>query len=503
VPVSFRLQNGIRGRYVRLEEALVEFRILGPLEVSGAGGEIQLGARKQRGLLALLLLHANEVVPIGRLIDLLWDEDPPVDPAKALQVQVSRLRRALGSEDVLHTRPGGYLLRVDPQGLDVARFEEHAATGRALLSAGDVAGARRALANALELWRGAPLADFASETFAQPEIGRLEELYVAAIEDRIEADLMLGAHAQIVGELEALVARHPLRDRVRGQLMLALYRCGRQAEALQTYRDGRRALVDELGIEPGKPLQELEQAILRQDAALDLTARVVPDLPRPGRRAAGIFVGRDRELEELSGALEDAAAGRGRLFLISGGSGIGKTRLADELASRAKDAKVRVLWGRCSKRGGAPPYWPWTQALQSLGADLPKLDAPVDDGDRFRQFVEVAAALKQASAQQPLLIVLDDLQHGDGLSLLLFEFLAGEIAVMHVAIVGTYVDSPDAPPELAAFADHAAHHRVRLGPLGVDDVARFLELTGAAHLDAGEVHAETGGNPRLVWQRVR
>jgi DNA-binding SARP family transcriptional activator len=481
----------------------VEFRILGPLEVAGAGGEIQLGARKQRALLALLLLHANEVVPTGRLIDLLWADDLPADAAKALQVQVSRLRRALGSEDVLHTRPGGYLLRIDPQSLDVARFEEHAATGRALLAAGDVAGARRALADALELWRGAPLADLASEPFAQPEIGRLEELHVSAIEDRIEADLMLGAHARIVGELESLVARHQLRDRPRGQLMLALYRCGRQAEALQVYREGRRALVDELGIEPGRPLQELEQAILRQDATLDLAVQAPADLPRPGRRAAGIFVGRDPELDELSTALEDAAAGRGRLFLISGDSGLGKTRLADELASRAKDASARVLWGRCSKRGGAPPYWPWTQALQSLDEDVPKLDQSADEGDRFRQFVEVAAVLKHASSQQPLLVVLDDLHCGDEWSLLLLEFLAGEVAEMHVAIVGTYVDSADAPPELAVFADHTAHHRLRLSPLGVEDVARFLQLTGAAHLDAGAVHAETGGNPRLVWQRVR
>ena len=144
--------------------------------------------------------------------------------------------------------------------------------------------------------------------------------------------------------------------------MLALYRCGRQAEALGAYRDARRALVDELGIEPGKRLQELEQAILRQDASLDLAPAPAATLPRPGRRAAGIIVGRDRELEELSAALEDASAGRGRLFLISGESGVGKTRLADELASRAKESGARILWGRCSKRGGAPAYWPWTQA---------------------------------------------------------------------------------------------------------------------------------------------
>ena len=282
--------------------------------------------------------------------------------------------------------------------------------------------------------------------------------------------------------------------------MLALYRCGRQAEALQAYRDARRALVDELGIEPGKALQELEQAILRQDAALDLLASAGA---RPGRRAAGIFVGRERELAELSSALEDAAAGRGRLFLVSGESGVGKTRLADELASGGKESGARVLWGRCSKQGGAPPYWPWTQALRPLGGDVPALDPAAAESERFGLFVAVASSLQRAAALQPLLVVLDDLHRADELSLLLLEFLAGELAEMHVAVVGTYVESPDAPAELAALVDHSAHHHLRLGPLGADDVARFLELAGAAHEDAVAVHAETGGNPRLVWQRVR
>ena len=356
----------------------------------------------------------------------------------------------------------------------------------------------------MELWRGTPLADLASEPFAGPAVSRLEELYLVTIEDRIEADLLLGAHAQLVGELEALVARHPLRERLRRQWMLALYRCGRQAEALQAYRDARRALVDELGIEPGKQLQELEQAILRQDAALDVAVPADPAAaPRPGRRAAGILVGRDRELEELSAALDDAVAGRGRLFLVSGDSGVGKTRLVDELASRAKDLGAGVLWGRCSKRPGAPPYWPWTGALEPLGDEVPKLDAATGDSERFRLFAEIAAALQKSAAERPLLVVLDDLHRADEQSLLLLEFLAGEIAKMHVAIVATYVESADEPPELVALADHTAHHRLRLAPLEAEDVARFLELTGAGELDASAVHAETGGNPRLVWQRVR
>ena len=295
------------------------------------------------------------------------------------------------------------------------------------------------------------------------------------------------------------MARYPLRERLRSQLMLALYRAGRQADALAAYREGRRALVDELGIEPGRQLQELEQSILRQDASLDVP---VSAGTRPGRRAAGVFVGRERELAELAPALEDATAGRGRLFLVSGESGVGKTRLADELASQAKDAGARVLWGRCSKRAGAPPYWPWTQALQPLD-DVPELDPALGDEERFGLFVDLAAQLRQASSGQPVLLVFDDLQHGDDLSLLLLEFVAGELAVMHVAIVATYAESPGMPDTLAALADHSAHHRLRLQPLGVDDVARFLELTDAADMDAAALHAETGGNPRLVWQRVR
>jgi AAA ATPase domain/Bacterial transcriptional activator domain len=223
--------------------------------------------------------------------------------------------------------------------------------------------------------------------------------------------------------------------------MLALYRSGRQAEALQAYRDARAALVEELGIDPGRKLQELEQAILRQDPSLEVRTQSA----RPGRRAAGSFVGRDREIEELSAALDDAAAGRRRLFLVSGESGLGKSRLADEVASRAKDAGLRVLWGRGARDEGAPPYWLWAQALRLLTAELPELDATKRGDARFRLFVDVASALRAASRAQPLFLVLDDLHDADEPSLLLLDFLAGELAEMHVAIVGTYVDDETTP----------------------------------------------------------
>jgi DNA-binding SARP family transcriptional activator len=249
----------------------MEFRILGPLEVWGDGGEVSLGGRKPRALLAVLLLRPNEVIPAERLIDELWGEDSPEHAADALRVNVSRLRKAL-PHDVLATRTPGYLLRVGPDELDLRRFEQLVDEGRNLLGRGLAADASRRLHDALALWRGPPLADFAYESFAQPAIARLEEIRLAAVELRIVADLALGRHDELVAELEALVAEYPLREHLRMALMTALYRSGRQAEALDAYQGARRALLEELGIEPSAALHELERAILRQDKSLDLDA---------------------------------------------------------------------------------------------------------------------------------------------------------------------------------------------------------------------------------------
>jgi DNA-binding SARP family transcriptional activator len=249
----------------------MEFRILGPLEVWDGGGEVSLGGPKPRALLAGLLLHPNEVVPTDRLIDELWGEDTPERATAALRVNVSRLRKAL-PQDVLTTRSPGYVIRVEPDELDLHRFERLVDEGRDLLARGLAAEASERLRDALSLWRGPALADFAYDSFAQAAIARLEEIRVAAIELRIDADLVLGRHHELVGELEALVAEQPLREGLRRNLMTALYRSGRQAEALGAYQHARRALVDELGIDPSPTLQELEQAILRQDPSLDVEA---------------------------------------------------------------------------------------------------------------------------------------------------------------------------------------------------------------------------------------
>ena len=259
----------------------MEFRILGPLEVWDGGAEVSLGGPKPRALLAVLLLHPNEVVSVDRLIDELWGEDSPGDAAAALRVNVSRLRKTL-PQDVLTTRSPGYVIRVEPDELDLHHFERLVEDGRGLLERGLAAEASKRLRDALSLWRGPALADFAYESFAHAAIARLEEIRLSAVELRIDADLALGRPDELVGELEALVAEHPLRERLRRCLMTSLYRSGRQAEALDAYQDARRTLAVELGIDPSPALQELERAILRQDPSLD----VEPTAAAGGRDAA-------------------------------------------------------------------------------------------------------------------------------------------------------------------------------------------------------------------------
>src|SRR5919109_5157629 len=275
----------------------MDFRLLGPLELWDGRREIEVAGAKRRALLAILILHRNEVIPRDRLVDLLWGERPPPSAFHSLEVQVSKLRALVSCDGSrLQTRPPGYVLRLEPGELDLERFERLAEDGRAALEQGDPERADRVLREALSEVRGPALAEFAFEPFAQAPMAELAELRMAVLEDRVDADLALGRHDKLVGELEALVAAEPLRERLRGQLMLALYRCGRQAEALQAYRDARRVLVDELGIEPTRELRDLGRAILRQDETLNPARTVAPPhaadggaperaLPRPARGA--------------------------------------------------------------------------------------------------------------------------------------------------------------------------------------------------------------------------
>src|ERR687888_489974 len=275
----------------------MQFRLLGPLTVSVDGEPLALTGQKPRALLAALLLETNRVVSRDRLIDAVWGEEPPDTARNTLQVYVSQLRKLL-PDGVLETASHGYKLVVDREAVDLFEFVRLSEEGRNAVTAGDAAGAGETLRRALQLWDGATPADL-----PEAEMARLEELRAAALEDRIDAELALGRHGQVVPELERLVNEHPLRERFRGQLMLALYRCGRQADALAVYQRTRRTLVDELGIEPSASLRKLEQAILAQDASLAALAEL-------------------------------ARAGGTRLVTLTGTGGIGKTRLALELVRR-------------------------------------------------------------------------------------------------------------------------------------------------------------------------
>jgi WD40 repeat protein/DNA-binding SARP family transcriptional activator len=314
----------------------VTVHLLGPLEVWSDGRPVRLSGTRQRALLALLALHADEVVTSERLVEMLFGLDAAASAVNAVQVAVSRLRRLLGNDSV-ETRPGGYLLHLTPGGLDIARFEHELAEGRRLLESGKPVEAAGELRAALELFRGAPLSDLASFEFAQVEIRRLEELKVAALMERIDADLAVGRSAELVAELEALVREQPLQERLCGQLMLALYRCGRQADALDVYRRARDFLHDELGLEPSRGLQELQLAILRHDEALDpqpsavtQAAVVVSDpvvCPFKGLAPftaadAAFFSGRERLVDELLARLVTST-----FVGLVGPSGSGKSSL--------------------------------------------------------------------------------------------------------------------------------------------------------------------------------
>jgi DNA-binding SARP family transcriptional activator len=324
------------------EGPMLEFRILGPVQAVRDGRELELGGPKPRALLALLLVAPGRVIPAERLAEELWGGRPPAEAAGTLRSYVSRLRTVLGLEAVLLARGGGYALAAEPELLDAARFERLAQAGRQALEGGAAAAAADRFAEALGLWRGRALADVAEVEPLAREAARLEELRLLAVEGRVEADLALGRAAEVTGELEGLVGEHPVRERLWRLLVLALYRAGRQADALAAYRRARDMLAAELGIEPGAELRALEQQVLRQE---------VPTVAPPSRHnlpsLLTSFLGREEELTALEGLVGEA-----RLVTLTGPGGAGKTRLALEFATGVMDRSVMACgWP-------AWPVWP-------------------------------------------------------------------------------------------------------------------------------------------------
>ncbi len=306
----------------------MEVRVLGTLEVVGDDGPVSLRASKQRRLLAALVIHRGETCSADALIDAVWGETPPSSARKLLHIYVSQLRRALPAGGRIVTHGSGYALDLDPASLDATRFERLLAEGRAALGQDNSELAASLLGQALALWRGPAYADFTYEDFANGEVERLEELRLVALEERIAAQLQLGRHADLLGELRSLAAAHPQRERLQGQAMLTLYLCERQTEALELYAAARTRLHDELGLEPGTELRELQRRILKHDPGLALptrTAEPLLALPSP----PNALLGRERELEELRTMLTRTDV---RLLVLAGAGGSGKTRLALELA---------------------------------------------------------------------------------------------------------------------------------------------------------------------------
>ena len=536
----------------------LRFGVLGPLEVVRPDGPVDLGAPKHRALLGILLLTPGRVVSVDRLVDGLWHGAPPASATTTLQAYVSHLRRALEPERaagtaaaVLVTRPPGYLLDIADEQVDGRRFELLVRDAEAATAARRVRQATELLTEALGLFRGQPFADFAFDEWATREAARLAELQLTAQEQLLDLELQRGRHAAVIGDVERLVKEHPTRERLRELLMLALYRSGRQAEALRAYQDAREVLVEELGIDPGPGLRALEDRILAQDPGLDwqpldgdepepvgseragpLGPPATVTVANPGAVAPGIpavalpsvagFVGRGVERARLVGLVHSAAAGGLRLALVSGEPGIGKTRLCEELADAGRAQGSVVVWARGYEGDGAPAFWPWVQVLRVLATELapdllvetlgseaadiarvvPEYSrfAGSDDGAaldaeaaRFRFFDAVTSFLRRVSAHRTLLLVLDDLHWADQSSLRLLEFCLTALQDVPAVFVGTYRDSEARQPPLAAtlatLARQPGLERVALRGLSVGEVTDYIAGVVGELPDAGLVES--------------
>jgi DNA-binding SARP family transcriptional activator len=455
----------------------MEFRILGPLEVWDGGSQVSLGGPKPRALLTVLLLSPNEVISTDRLIDDVWGGDSLESAAAALRVNVSRLRKAL-PQDVLTTRSPGYVLRVEPDELDLHRFERLVDEGRSLRERGLAADASERLRDALSLWRGAPLADFAYESFAQAAIARLEEIRLAAVELRIDADLALGRHDALVGELEALVAEHPLRERLQSHLMRALYLSGRQAEALEAYKAARRALVDELGIEPSAALQELERAILRHDPSLAVEAPPTGGLREIAERSVLVAITTETRADPLLAVAEPLVRNPPRVMILARlVSDAAELRAASAwLEERRSELEARGVAARAASFTSTAPGEELARLATELDVDLLLAGAPADLLAEGNPDGQLAAVLAETPCDVALLVPRDAAPEGA----VLVPFGGAEHDWAAVELAAWLARAKDVPLRLAgatAVPEHGKRDASRLLSHGALAVQRVLGIS--------------------------
>ncbi|MCB0906877.1 MAG: AAA family ATPase, partial [Nocardioidaceae bacterium] len=476
--------------------------VLGETEARVGDAELDIGTRKQRAIVAALTLSGGRPVSYDALVDLLWGDEPPPGLPGTLHVYIAGLRRILEPEraprtpaTILVTVGGGYALRVPGDEVDATRFERTVTeihrhlgggrlTDRPALSADELAEASARLDEALGLWRGDPYADLDDPAAVVAERVRLEELRSVALEDRAVLGLARGEHARVAGELEALTAAYPLRERLWGLRALALARSGRQADALEALRMLRTVLDEELGLDASAEVRDLETALLRQDPELvwsaPQAAPAVAAAALPAPREAPVLppwplVGRDPQLSQLEQLLAAAGEGRPSYAAVTGDPGIGKSRLCAELAALATAAGTRVLLGRCAQDDGAPPLWPWLQVLRGLGKDL-DTGITEDEGAEFRTWESVVATVAEAARTELLVVVLDDLHWADRSTLRVLRLLVTTVSAARLLVLATWRPHPAPTGALADVAETLARHH-----------AARLELTGLGPADVAEV----------------
>jgi DNA-binding SARP family transcriptional activator len=526
----------------------LHFQVLGPLLVRHNGVAVKMGTRRQRALLVLLLINVGRTLSAERLIDQLWQGDPPPKAAVTLRSYISSLRQALRAVDdkpIVVTRGQGYGVDVDRSAVDFVCLENLVETGRRQLEAGEVEEALESFSSGLELWRGEPLPEVAELEAAQATIARVHELRLGAAEGRFEALLALGRHRDALPSLEAFVSENPFREHPRAQLMLALYRDGRAPEALDVHRDFRSILGEELGLDPSPALDTLMQQMLAQSSELDGPS--VPASPRQEpaqepRTAPGAdqhVVGRGLETQTLTAAVDRLAdEGTGGLLLLAGEPGIGKTTMLTRLGRIARQRGVASHSGRSVAATGAPAFWPWTQVITSVAESLddegilralrggalavtqvaesvaarlgPRHEVTGDDPRevRFLLYEAVTRFLEQACEEAPLVVTLDDLHWADVPSLELLAYLAPRLSASHVLLAAAYRDvgserSSDLDSALATVSREDAAEELVLRGLPHHDVAGLAGHVSGAPVPEEIVtllHERTSGNPFFVRQ---